>query len=179
MCTEHRMPASTKTPIKLAQTCGACWTESPSRQLPTVPAKSYSTCWQRPGVWCASLWCPLGSHQMHAAPSCHSSRQDRTTSRIQRSHLHEFPIHPWADLIELAQHRMLDHVDDHLSRKDVCAASQKLCIRYPAACTRAQLVHPSSSSWEQCKSWGKLLRRLMYTQRLQAKTLAQRRINIA
>ena len=109
LCSEHRLPASIETLTNWVQVCGAYWSFSPSRRLPTAGAH---------------LWCLFVSHQMQAAPTYHSSRHPSTPSRIHRSHLHKFSIHPWADLIELPQHRVLDDVDHHLSRKDVCAASQ-------------------------------------------------------
>ena len=60
------------------------------------------------------------------------AQTDRQTERYQgQRYLHELPIHPWPDLIELAHNCMLGDVDGHLCKEDLATLPQQVLIRQP------------------------------------------------
>ena len=77
--------------------------------------------------------------------------------RDRECHLQELPVHSRADLVELAQHRMLDDVDANLCRKDLAALPHEAAVGNP----RAAVVHLLSDNEQEGQAQMKTLHHIL------------------
>lgn len=66
-----------------------------------------------------------------------------TSGQEQVTDLHELSVHPRPDLVELAHHSMLCHVDGNLCNEDLATLSQQVLIRQPVPAV-VHLLHLSA-----------------------------------